>query len=131
MKTKVLCIAFIALFTSCASTVKFPVSDITPAAEITVSKKQDKNKNYVIELTAKNLASADRLNPSKKNYSVWIVTVDGVTKNSGQLIIKNAEKASLKTVSPYNIKEIFITAENQGNLTYPSGVEISRAIFDK
>jgi len=69
----VLIVVVVALLTSCASTAKFPVSSTVPAADITVSKKQDKNKNNVIELTATNLAEANRLNPPKNNYSVWIV----------------------------------------------------------
>ena len=120
-----------ALMTSCASTAKFPVSSTVPAAEITANKKQDKNNNYVIELTAKNLADASRLNPQMNNYSVWIVEDNGATKNVGQLSNKNAKKVVLKTVTPFNVKEIFITAEEQGNLTYPSGVEISRTTFNK
>ena len=123
-------IAFM-LLTSCASTAKFPVSSSVPAADITAKKKQDKNKNYVIELTAHNLAEPSRLNPPKNNYSVWIITSDGVTKNLGQLTNKNAKKATLKTTTPFNVKEIFITAEEQGNLNYPSGIEISRTTFNK
>lgn len=117
--------------TSCGSTAKFPVSSVTPAAEITAKKTQDSNKNYVIEVVAKNLASADRVDPSKKNYSVWIVTDNNGTKNAGQLIIKNAKRASLKTSTPYDVKEIFITAEDQGDYSYPVGVEISRTTFKK
>ena len=90
-----------------------------------------KNKNYMIEVTAKNLAEAIRLNPPKNNYSVWIVAENGTTKNLGQLVNKNAKKASLKTTTPFNVKEIFITAEEQGNLNYPSGIEISRTTFNK
>ena len=117
--------------TSCASTAKFPVSSTVPAADITATKKQDKHKNYVIELTARNLAEANRLNPPKNNYSVWIIVDNGVTKNVGQLTNKNAKKAVLKTLTPFNVKEIFITAEEQGDLTYPAGVEISRTTFNK
>jgi hypothetical protein len=62
----------ILFLTSCSTTAKFPVSGVTPAAEITAKKTQDKNKNYVIEVVAKNLASADRVDPSKKNYSVGL-----------------------------------------------------------
>ena len=109
----------------------FPVSSTVPAADITATKKQDKNKNYVIEVTAKNLAEASRLNPPKNNYSVWIVVENGTTKNVGQLINKNAKKATLKTTTPFNVKEIFITAEEQGNLNYPAGTEISRTTFNK
>ncbi|MFA5298418.1 MAG: hypothetical protein WC389_09465 [Lutibacter sp.] len=114
--------------TSCATT-KFPVSNVAPAAEITVKKKQDNNKNYVIEVVAKNLASAQRIDSSKKNYSVWLVTENNGTKNAGQLIIKNAKTAKLKIVTPYKVKEIYITAEDQGNYSYPVGIEISRTIF--
>ncbi|NJO90686.1 MAG: hypothetical protein HC831_18290 [Chloroflexia bacterium] len=49
----------------------------------------------------------------------------------GQLTNKNAKKAVLKTVTPFNVKEIFITAEEQGDLAYPAGVEISRTTFNK
>lgn len=126
----VLSVSVILFLTSCATTAKFPVSSVTPAAEITAKKTQDKNKNYVIEIVAKNLASAERVDSSKKNYSVWFVTDNG-TKNAGQLIIKNAKRASLKTSTPYDVKEIFITAEDQGDYSYPVGVEISRTSFKK
>ena len=124
-------VGVLAFMTSCSSAVTFPVSKAVPAAEITVLKKQDKNKNYLIELTAVNLAEANRIDPSMNNYSVWIVTENGSTKNIGQLTNKNAKKVYLSTVTPYNVKEIFITAEKQGNLSYPAGIEISRTWFDK
>ncbi len=119
------------LLTSCGSVAKFPTSDVAPASVITAKKTQDKNKNYLIEVTAKSLASADRLNPPKNNYSVWIVTRDNETKNIGQLNIKNAQTATLKTSTPFDVKEIFITAEDQGNNSYPQGIEISRTTFTK
>ena len=114
------------LITSCASTVSFPISDLVPAAEISVSKKQDKNNNYTIKVIANNLASAERLDPPKNNYVVWIVTEDNGVKNIGQLSNDNAKKVELETATPFNVKEIFITAEEEGNITYPSGVEITR-----
>lgn len=133
MKTikSIIIIATLALITSCGTVAKFPISSSVPAAEITVKKKQDKNNNYVIELIAENLAEASRLNPPRSNYSVWIVVEDGTVKNIGQLTNKNAKKAELKTVTPFNAKEIFITAENEGNLNYPEGHEISRTNFNK
>lgn len=119
------------LLASCAATARFPVSATVPAAEITAVKKKDKNNNYVVELRARYLADASRLNPPKKNYSVWIITEDGATKNIGQLAANNIKKSVLKAVTPFNFKEIFITAEDSGDLTYPSGVEISRTRFSK
>lgn len=125
-----LLVSVLVFLTSCATTAKFPVSSITPAAEITAKKKQDKNNNYIIEVTAKNLASADRVDPTKKNYNVWIVTENNGTKNAGMLVNKNAKTATLKTSTPFDVKEIFITAEDQGNYSYPVGVEISRTTFE-
>ena len=128
MKTgkNVLFIALVFILTSCATTTKFPISNIVPAAEIVAKIKQDKNKNYAIEIIAKNLASPDRLNPPKKNYNVWIVTEENGTKNLGMLTNKNAKTAVLKTKTPFKVLEIFITAEDQGNVSYPNGIEISR-----
>ncbi|SDC83427.1 hypothetical protein [Williamwhitmania taraxaci] len=123
--------AVVLCLVSCASTAKFPVSSVTPAAVITAEMKQDKNKNYVIEVTAKNMASADRLNPPKNNYIVWIVTENNGTVNIGQLINKNAKKSYLKTTTPFKVSEIFITAEEQGDISYPSGIEISRTHFSR
>lgn len=122
-------VTVLVLLTSCATTAKFPVSSVTPAAEITAKKKQDKNNNYVIEVTAKNLASAERIDPTKKNYNVWIVTENNGTKNAGMLVNKNAKTASLKTSTPFDVKEIFITAEDQGDYSYPVGIEIARTSF--
>jgi len=105
---------------------KFPVANDAPAADITAKIKKDKNNNYEIEVIAIHLAGAGRLNPPKNNYSVWIIAENGETKNIGQLSHKNAKKSVLLTTTPFSVKEIFITAENQANLNYPSGKEISR-----
>lgn len=129
--SRIIIITSIILLSSCAKKVNFPLSNIVPAAEITVTKKQDKNDNLTLEITAENLASADRLSPPKNNYSVWIVTENNGTKNIGQMIVKNGKKTSLKTTTPFNVKEIFITAEEQSDLTYPTGIEISRITLQK
>ena len=121
--------AIVLVLASCASTAKFPVSNIIPAAEITAKMKQDDNKNHVIEVTAKNMASANRLNPPKKTYVVWIVSDNKVVKNIGQLSIKNAKKSTLQTTTAFKVKEIFITAEEEGAISEPKGIEISRTKF--
>ena len=119
---------FVSLFilTSCATKAKFPVSNIAPAADISAKKKKDKNKNITLEIKAENLASPDRLNPSGNNYSVWVVTKEYGIKNVGQINVKNAKKTEFKTVTPFDFDEVFITVENQGDLKYPAGREISR-----
>jgi hypothetical protein len=119
------------LLASCASTEKFPVSTVAPAADITAVKKLDKNKNYAIDVTAKNLASVDRIDPLKKTYVVWIVTKNEGVKNIGQLSVKNAKTSSLKSLTAFDFSEVFITAEEQGDITYPTGTEVSRVFMKK
>ena len=114
------------LLVSCGSTSQFPISSITPGAEISAKVKKDANMNYAIEIIAKNLASAERLNPPKSNYVVWIISDNNGTKNIGQMYTKNGKKSTLKTTTAFKPQEIFITAEDQGVITYPSGTEIAR-----
>lgn len=129
-KTKLITWLALALFiSSCATTAQFPVSSVTPAADILVKMKQDKNGNYIVLITAKNLASAERLDPPKKVYIVWTNTKKDGIRNLGKLNIQNAKTNALKTVTPFKCREIFITAEDREEVTYPSGVEISRVRF--
>lgn len=112
---------------SCGNTTRFPVSSFAPAADIKAKTKVDKNNNHVITVTAKNLASPERMDPSRNAYVIWIKTDDNKIMNLGQLRNENAQTASLTTVTPYDPKEIFITLEEQGSVSTPSGTEISRA----
>ncbi len=121
-----LIVALTLVLASCGTTLKFPVSSIAPAADITAKKKTDNHNNITLQITARSLASPDRLSPAGNNYSVWVVTNDYGIKNVGQLIIQNAKKSTFKTVTPFDFSEVFITVEEQGNLLTPSGVEISR-----
>lgn len=75
------------------------------------------------------MASADRIDSSKKNYNVWTITENNGTKNAGILVNKNTKTASLKTSTPFDVKEIFISAEDQSDYSYPVGFEISRTAF--
>ncbi|MFY8025479.1 MAG: hypothetical protein ACOVNO_09025 [Sediminibacterium sp.] len=117
------------VFASCATTAKFPVSSVVPAAEISAKKSTDDNKNNTLEITARNLASPDRLIPAGTNYSIWVVSKGQGTKNVGQLLVTNGDKATFKTTTAFDFDEVFITVENQSDLSYPTGVEISRTKF--
>jgi hypothetical protein len=122
-------LALVFVLSSCGTTVKFPVSNVTPAADITVNKQYDKNGNCRISITAKNLAAVDRLTPPKSAYVVWIVSETNEVRNIGQLKNKNAQTAKLETLAPSKFSEIFITAEDRADVTYPAGIEISRVRF--
>jgi PBP1b-binding outer membrane lipoprotein LpoB len=131
-KLKIISLFVAILFmASCANTAKFPVSSVAPSADIKATKKNDKNGNIRIKITARNLAAADRLTPPQKVYVAWIVTDTGGVRNLGQMTHKNANKVTIETLTPQEFTEVFITAEQDGNISYPEGVEISRARFKK
>jgi Flp pilus assembly protein CpaB len=115
------------ILTSCVSKIKFPVSQITPAADISAKIKKQEAPNYQVSITANNLANSERLEPSKKIYVIWATSEAGITRNAGHFTHKNAEKATYKSSFPYKPIEIFITAEDDEGVCQPTGIEITRA----
>jgi len=118
--------ALVILLSSCASNIKFPVSTIAPAADIVASVTKDQNGNTKITIKAKNLAAAERLNPPKAAYVVWIVTERDGIHNIGRLSNKNVQSTGLETLTPFKFTEVIITAEDYADAIIPAGIEISR-----
>ena len=131
MKNLIISAVVMFLLTSCSSTTKFPISSVTPGAVITADVKKNKSNNFTVAVNAKNLASAERLSPPKKTYVVWIETNDKGLVNIGQLQGKNDRSSSLETLSSFEPLGIVITAEDEGSVSYPSGIEITRASLRK
>ncbi|NER10051.1 hypothetical protein SAMN06265375_101417 [Muriicola jejuensis] len=126
MKIKSLGIFLLFLFTACSTTKTFPVSQVAPAAEITVKQKTDNNDNNQITVKAKYLASPDRVSRGATAYVVWLVSEENGIKNIGALYNENGEDSELETVTSFIGTEIFITAEREAGISRPDGVEISR-----
>ena len=115
----ILTIMILISFASCAKKITFLRSEVTPAAEGNVKVTSDKNNNYVIQVNISNLAEIDRLKPSKKTYSVWMVTDTDETKNIGRISSSSKLNASLETVTSFKPVKIFITAEEDVDAQYP------------
>lgn len=111
-------------FSSCTLNTSFLDSSVVPAAEGNVKVKRDKNLNYNIQVSVMGLADVERLQTSKHNYVVWMITDEGRTENLGQLnsskgMFSKKMKASLETSSSYKPAKIFITAENSTDAQHP------------
>lgn len=123
------------LMTSCARKIMFENSSVVPAAEGSVKVKKDKNSNYALDVSVKNLAESKRLTPPRDTYIVWIETERDGTRNIGQLnssngLFSSKLKASLKTVSSYKPTRLYITAEDNGTIQFPgSQLVLSTATF--
>ena len=124
-----LTLLLIFMFSSCARKLNFTTSSIVPAAEGSVKVKKDNNNNYAIKVDVKHLAEPKRLQQPKEVYVVWIETPQNGVQNIGQLktssgLLSRTLKASLETTSPFKPNRIFITAEDQSNIQYPSSYVI-------
>ncbi|RZK48074.1 MAG: hypothetical protein EOO87_20860 [Pedobacter sp.] len=103
---------------------KFVNSQVVPAAEGGVKVDKDDNGNYNLSLNVKRLAEPNRLQPPKLIYIVWMETENDGIKNLGQLksitgFFTDAQTASLNTVTAFKPKQIFITAEDNADITNP------------
>jgi hypothetical protein len=86
--------------------------------------KRDKNNNYAINVSVKNLATPDRLPEPKTLYVLWIETEGNGIKNLGQLntsnsLLSSGLSASLKTITAFKPVRFFITGENDASVTQP------------
>lgn len=127
---KIVLLCTMILFASCASKKVFPISNVTPAAKISVKVNEDNNGNKEINVKARYLTSPDRLTPSREVYIIWLQTEENGLLNLGQLETDSSTKASFTSVTAYKPKEIFITAEDNLAIKYPTGQEISRLKLD-
>ena len=118
--------ALVIILSSCATSIKFPVSTIAPAADIVASVTKDQNGNTKITIKVKNLAAAERLNPPKAAYVVWIVTERDGIHNIGRLSNKNVQSTGLETLTPFKFTEVIITAEDYADAIIPAGIELTR-----
>jgi len=111
-------------FISCTKKTEFLISSVVPAARGFVKVKQDKNKNYSIQIHVSDLAEVERLDTLKLSYVAWIETENASYKNIGQLIssasgFSKQYKANLVTVSSFQPLKVFITAEDDINVQIP------------
>ena len=111
---------------ACSRKLTFKESAIVPAAQGNVKYKKDKNENYAIDLSVRHLSPPDRLIESRNTYVVWIKTERNGLKNLGQLksssgLFSRALKSDLETVTTFEPRGFFITAERSADIGYPEG----------
>lgn len=116
---------FLFSVTSCVTKAKFATSAVVPAARGYVKVKKDNNNNYAVQIQISNLAEVGRLQPPKLTYVVWVVSDNNETKNIGRISSSSGTfskklNATFKTVTSVKPTKVFITAENDEMVSYPS-----------
>lgn len=117
------------LLTACSHKMGFQPSSVVPAADGDVKVKKDDNNNYRVEVKITHLAPSDKLQPPRQAYVVWIETEQSGLKNLGQLnsgtgFLSNTLKAELNAVTPFKPTRLFITAEDDPGINYPSALVV-------
>lgn len=115
------------LMTSCSSKAAFQTSSIIPAARGYVNVKQDRDQNYIIQVKLDYLSEAERLDPPKKTYVIWMESNNNATRNIGQInsstgFMSSNLNADFQTTSSYKPDRIYITAEDDGTVSYPGPI---------
>jgi len=103
------------------SKMMFENSSVVPAATGEVKVKKDKNENYAIDVSVKNLAPPQKLSPSKDLYMVWMEDGKNPVQKLGRIDPSSSLKGSLTALATVKPTKLFITAEDNAEVTYPTG----------
>jgi hypothetical protein len=95
-----------------------------PSAVGTVDYHHDRNGNTSFELRADHLAPPNNLQPPKQVYVVWVQAPGHAPENKGALKVNEKEQGNIKMLSPYPAFDVFVTAEDNEQVTAPSGPEV-------
>jgi hypothetical protein len=80
------------------------------------------NDNTAIELTVKHLPRPERLSPPASNYVVWTrATKEAPAQSVGALVVDKNLNGKLVTETALHSFDLFITAEDSGQVQQPSG----------
>jgi hypothetical protein len=97
-----------------------------PSAVGTVNYKTDRNGNTEMEVKVDHLAPPANLVPPKTDYVVWVQAPGQAPENKGVLRVNSDQQGSIKMISPEKNLDVFVTAEDNPNVSQPSGPEVLR-----
>jgi hypothetical protein len=103
-------------------TIRLSSTPTLPAVEGLAKFAATKNDNTRIELTVKHLPHPEKLMPPANNYVVWTrATEYARVQNVGALIVDKNLNGKLVTETALHSFELFITAEDSGQIQEPLG----------
>jgi len=109
-----------------ARDVRMTASSAVPAAQAKVDIDKDRNGNFKLKLEARHLANPANLSPAAIGYVVWIQARDKAPENQGMLKVNKDLNGKFETTTHYEAFDVFVTAENNANVSSPGGTEVLR-----
>jgi len=99
-----------------------------PAASGEIAVRRDKsNGNMKVDIKVDHLAQPANLTPPENAYVVWIRPSGEEAHKQGSLGVDKDLKGELRVITNSKNFDVFITAEQSGSVTTPSGVQILQA----
>jgi hypothetical protein len=110
------------LFRDQSSTWSLAGAEKVPAARGQVKVTQGEQGNNRVTISVEHLARPGDAFPGTSSYVVWLIpSGDPQPQNVGALVVGTDLKGELTTKTPFRSFDIVVTAENQPNVTEPSG----------
>ena len=104
---------------------RLSTSPALPSVEGTAKFSVTANDNTAIELTVKHLPRPERLSPPASNYVVWVrATKEGPAQSVGALVVDKDLNGKIVTETALHSFDLFITAEDSGQVQQPSGAPL-------
>ena len=127
-RTVTLC-SLILLLVSALSARDIPLvaGTVDPSAQGKLSIKKQKDGTQDLKVEVQHLALPSALTPPKMGYVVWIQPPDRPPENHGALKLNHNMQGSFQTTTAYPRYQVFVTAEDNLQVTQPSGPEVLRA----
>jgi hypothetical protein len=88
--------------------------------------KKQQDGTQQVKVNVQYLAPPSALTPPKTGYVVWIQPPDHPPENYCVLKLDKKEKGSFQTTTAYPRYDVFVTAENNLQVTQPSGPVVAR-----
>ena len=100
---------------------------VDPGAQGKLEVNKQKDGTQQVKVDVQHLALPSALTPPKTGYVVWIQPPNHPPENHGVLKVDSKEKGSFQTTTAYPRYDVFVTAEDNLQVTQPSGPVVARA----
>lgn len=95
-----------------------------PAAIGKVKVAEQKDGNSKVKVEVEHLAQPGDVNAAASAYVVWLKPESGTAQNVGALTVDKDRKGKLETKTAFTNFQVFVTAEEDANVTRPSQTTI-------
>ena len=110
-----------------AKTYHMTSAKTVPGAAGNVYVAKEKSGNIKVDVKVSHLAKPGRLTPPANSYVVWLQQEGSQPQSQGELKIGDDLNGELKTTTPLNNFNVFITAETDSQTKTPSDQVVLRA----